>query len=305
MSIMNQIKQIDYFLAVARTRSFTKAAEALYVSQSSLSQYISSLEQQIGMPLLVRSGNKPLQLSDAGQIYYAAAAQMESIRNDANMQIQLMKKQSRTKISWGHAGKQGLYLLGLLLPLFQDLQINVIQSSVDELKEMLLAGTLDIACSAVVDMNPAFSYYMWENDYLNAAVSPDHPYYGLGAETAGNSPDAMPLQAFSESSFVLQRNDTTIRKEIDRLFTKAAFMPHIKMEVKSTFNALSVLSGNKQVAIVPDGYTFPNIRFIRLKERQNYPVYIYCRKDATQNAALQQIFSEVKRLFPNPEERSP
>lgn len=301
---MNQIKQIDYFLAVVRARSFTKAAETLYVSQSSLSQYISSLEQQIGMPLLLRAGNKPLQLTEAGQIYYTAAAQMEGIRNNAAMQIQLLKTQSRTKISWGHAGKQGLYLLGLLLPLFQDLQINVIQSPVGDLEEMLLSGTLDIACSAIVDMNPAFSYYMWENDYLNAAVSPDHPFFHLGSERAGGSPEAISLQSFSDSSFVLQRGDTTIRKEIDRLFSTAAFIPHIKMEVKSTFHALSVLSGNKQVAIVPDGYTFPNIRFIRLIERQNYPVYVYCRKDAMQNTALQQIFSEVKRLFPDPEERS-
>ena len=301
---MNQIKQIDYFLAVVRARSFTKAAETLYVSQSSLSQYISSLEQQIGMPLLLRAGNKPLQLTEAGQIYYTAAAQMEGIRNNAAMQIQLLKTQSRTKISWGHAGKQGLYLLGLLLPLFQDLQINVIQSPVGDLEEMLLSGTLDIACSAIVDMNPAFSYYMWENDYLNAAVSPDHPFFHLGSERAGDSPEAISLQSFSDSSFVLQRGDTTIRKEIDRLFATAACIPHIKMEVKSTFHALSVLSGNKQVAIVPDGYTFPNIRFIRLIERQNYPVYVYCRKDAMQNTALQQIFSEVKRLFPDPEERS-
>lgn len=48
-------KYLKYVLTIARKKNMTKAAEELYVSQSSLSQYLSRLEQEIGVPLFIRA----------------------------------------------------------------------------------------------------------------------------------------------------------------------------------------------------------------------------------------------------------
>ncbi|WP_141726215.1 LysR family transcriptional regulator, partial [Actinacidiphila rubida] len=61
-----QFQQLAYFVAVADARHFTRAAEAVHVSQPSLSQQIRTLENELGAPLFSRArGN--ITLTDAGE----------------------------------------------------------------------------------------------------------------------------------------------------------------------------------------------------------------------------------------------
>lgn len=60
------LRHIRYLLAVAEHRNFTRAAEALHVSQPTLSQQIKQLEEILGAPLLDRSG-RSVSLTDAGE----------------------------------------------------------------------------------------------------------------------------------------------------------------------------------------------------------------------------------------------
>lgn len=68
---MNYSK-LDYFITIAETGNLTKAAEILYVSQPSLSQYLKRLENSLGAELFDRNSS-PLRLTYAGEKYYAYA----------------------------------------------------------------------------------------------------------------------------------------------------------------------------------------------------------------------------------------
>ena len=57
----------DYFLALARERSYTRAADALHITQQSLSAAIAALERELGCPLVVR--RTPLELTYAGRVF--------------------------------------------------------------------------------------------------------------------------------------------------------------------------------------------------------------------------------------------
>lgn len=61
-----EIRQLKYFLQVAETLNFSKASRKLYVTQSTLSQQISHLEQEIGMPLFERNSHE-VYLTEAGK----------------------------------------------------------------------------------------------------------------------------------------------------------------------------------------------------------------------------------------------
>ena len=88
---MNDL-QIDYFLAVADSGSFTRAAQKFYISQPAISRVISALERELGFPLFDRT-NRRTTLTSAGkqskQLIAAAVQAAQSINSDESGTIQL------------------------------------------------------------------------------------------------------------------------------------------------------------------------------------------------------------------------
>ena len=78
--------QIEAFVAVIRYRSFSKAAEAIYLSQPTISSHIRSLENELGVQLLIRS-TKEIYPSAAGRIFYGYASEMISMRDKAVSEV--------------------------------------------------------------------------------------------------------------------------------------------------------------------------------------------------------------------------
>lgn len=78
--------QLEYFLSVAQTLNISKSAEALYISQSSLSQTIKRLEKEIGYSLFDRNG-KHLMLNENGRIFLRCVNEMQKLYNNALEEI--------------------------------------------------------------------------------------------------------------------------------------------------------------------------------------------------------------------------
>ena len=69
------LRHLRSFAAVARTRNFTRAAEELHIAQPPLSRQIQQLEEELGVPLLIRS-SRPVRLTEAGRVFYEQALQI-------------------------------------------------------------------------------------------------------------------------------------------------------------------------------------------------------------------------------------
>lgn len=80
-------KQIEAFIYVARLKSFSKAAEAIFLSQPTISSHIGSLENELGTTLFDRLG-KEVQLTPAGAIFYEYAVNMIAARDNAKEALQ-------------------------------------------------------------------------------------------------------------------------------------------------------------------------------------------------------------------------
>lgn len=66
---------LEYFIVLARERNFTRAADALHITQQSLSAHIANLERELNAPLLVRC--TPLQLTYAGRTFLRYAESLQ------------------------------------------------------------------------------------------------------------------------------------------------------------------------------------------------------------------------------------
>ena len=67
------IRVLRYFLVVAREESFSRAADALYLSQPTLSRQIREMEEELGVQLLTRDAHQPKRAADPGGYAVAAA----------------------------------------------------------------------------------------------------------------------------------------------------------------------------------------------------------------------------------------
>lgn len=83
-----RLKQLQIFVAVAETLSFSRAASMLFVSQSLVSQQISDLEHQTGVPLFVRN-QRSVQITPAGEVMLAEANKILQSASDAVKRVRL------------------------------------------------------------------------------------------------------------------------------------------------------------------------------------------------------------------------
>ena len=93
-----QIKQLEAFVQVIRLKSFSKAAESIFLSQPSISAYVSSLEDELGVTLIIRS-TKEICATEAGKRLYAYANEILSTLERAERDIKSMQTEVSGNLS--------------------------------------------------------------------------------------------------------------------------------------------------------------------------------------------------------------
>lgn len=90
-----ELRQIHYFIEVVDQGSFTRAAEACFISQSAISQQVKALEDELGLPLLLRQGRN-FSLTTAGDYFYRKAKAWRE-------ELEQIMKETQRRAGWGGA----------------------------------------------------------------------------------------------------------------------------------------------------------------------------------------------------------
>ncbi|MFJ2778602.1 LysR family transcriptional regulator [Kitasatospora sp. NPDC087315] len=143
-----QLQQLRYFLAVAETRHFTRAAEAAHVAQPSLSQQIRALERELGAELFHRTrGN--IALTDAGDALLPLARRILADTESARLAVQETVQLRRGRVRLGAPPSLCTSLVPDVLRLFRDrypgVALVVREGGSRDLVRTLAAGELDVA----------------------------------------------------------------------------------------------------------------------------------------------------------------
>lgn len=140
-------QQLQYALTLAKEKSFSAAAERLYVTQPSLSQYIHKLEMQLGTVLFDRT-TKPLTPTESGEVYLHAARQILTIENDMMQKIHEIEHLETGHLRIGASTYRTSYLLPKSIAAFREkypgIRISIHEGEQEELFEELQTGNLSL-----------------------------------------------------------------------------------------------------------------------------------------------------------------
>jgi len=140
-------KSIDYFLSVARERSFTKAAAQHHITQQTISADIAALERELGQPLFLRK--VPLKLTYAGEVFLRYAQGFQNSHTAMLQEFRDIAKEETGILRIGVTYARGHALMPQLIAAFQrdypGVSIHLLEDSNEQLQKHLLEGRVDLA----------------------------------------------------------------------------------------------------------------------------------------------------------------
>jgi DNA-binding transcriptional LysR family regulator len=141
------LRQLESFLAVARARSFRKAAGTLALSQPALSQQIKELERELGLAIFDRLG-RTVQLTQAGRLLEEHAPRIFAALEGAQEAIRELSGLRRGSVLLGGSTTPGIYLLPWLLGEFKnrypEVDVSLRIANTRQIEELIRTGELDL-----------------------------------------------------------------------------------------------------------------------------------------------------------------
>ena len=285
-----------YVYEVYKERSFTKAAQNLYISQPSLSARIKKIEEIIGEPLFDRS-TTPLQLTEVGKVYIEAAEEITQIEQRVENYINDLAGLKTGNLAVGASTLFAAYVVPSLITKFNqkfpDVHIQLIEGNTAELEEMLGSNALDFVIDNYHYDSILYNkeLYCEENILLavpkHFAVNEELGMYQLSYKNIKNKNylsqkyPAVPLGRFADLPFIMltQGNDTRTRG--DRLCRNVGFKPNIVLEFNQQSTAYMASSTQLGATFISDILvsqlpTFENLVYYKLDgEEAKRKVFFY------------------------------
>lgn len=246
-------QQLEHFIKLAQVLNYTKAAEQLYITQSTLSYSISGLEQELGFPLFERHSKQPVRLTPYGNTFLPCAESvLRQLEQGKNSVAQMMNPYSGI-IQLGHIHSLSYDFIPKILEDFYmdkknlEVTFQFLQQSHEGLMESLMKGDIDLAFTADTD-HPNIESIPVFSQKLYAIVPDDHPLF---------TRNYIDLSELSNEPLITLRPGNNIRAFIEQQFASIQICPNIVCEAGECTALPAMVSNHAGIAIMPFG---PHIR---------------------------------------------
>jgi len=240
------IRQLEYFVQVARLNSFSKAAVSLYITQPTISKMIRNLEVELEANLFYREG-KSIRLTDAGEIllnkaqnivesFHSLSSELDSLRN---------LKQGHIRIGLPPMVGSSFFpsVIGRFHHEYPDVTIRLHEDGAKKVEHDVETGLLDIGVVVLPVNSERFHYFSFLEEKLQLIAPLSHRLAGA---------ESVPLSDLAEEEFVLFREDFTLHDRIITECVKAGFQPRIVYE-SSQWDLISrMVAADLGIALLPE-----------------------------------------------------
>lgn len=215
------IKQLETFVIVAKQLSFTKASEEMYITQSSVSKIIKSLEDELSVQLFYRIPN--IQLTDVGKELYKHSVNVISMVNSIPLEIGNLSKVKKGSVRIGIPPIIGSsffpQVIGSFKSLYPGIDIKLTEVGSKGIIDHLEAGDLDVGVVCSYPSNSGeYNIFPLVKSQLMVGISSDDPL---------TSRDYLSFSDLKEHGFVLFKEDFSLYDSIIEGCTQNGFSPNI------------------------------------------------------------------------------
>jgi len=241
---LHNLHQLHIFRTVADQRSFSRAAELLFLSQPGVSLQVKALEKAVGIPLFERNG-RSLRLTEAGSELYAYSERIFALLAEAKMVLDELGGARRGSIKVAASTTAGIYVVPSALGAFHkanpDVKLTLDVVNRFTAQERLLGDEVDLAVMGLIeDMNDLEVAEFAPNE-LVVIASPRHPM----AERI-----RIPLAEMAREPFLFREQGSGTRTDVERIFAERG-IPRVGMELRSSGAIKQAVAADLGIAVAP------------------------------------------------------
>ena len=277
------LQQLEYFRVLARMQHYTRAAQALMVSQPSLSYAMSELEKELGVKLFRKEG-RGIALSEGGRLFQGfverSLGELDRGKNAMSEFSRIADNQLHVGYIFSLAGEtQQMISAFLALPENSDVHVRPWLAHSSSAVSQSLSGLKQdvVFCTAPP---PRFPRQLLQRQPLCVAVAAGHPLAGRPHVT---------LEELIEQPLILESESTSLRGTILSFFREKGLTPRIGLEAEECNAAAALASGGAGYAILPGTRSFAQNGLVVLSVEGctlSRPVYMSWRTEDERPAAL-------------------
>lgn len=281
------------FHEVAKRRSFSKAAEELFISQPAVTKHIKELERKVGMGLIQRRRGG-FALTEAGKILFKYTHKISSHLMDIENLLEDLKKDHQGILKIGTTESYSKGLMPKLLSGFQTsfpfMKIALDVGNSEEIEKSLLVYKNDLVLIAVTKKSPRFESIPFLKEELVLIVSPNHPLA---------KKQMVSLKELERYPLIIRAKGSTTRKNILQAFKEVGIHPSLLIEAGSSEFIKQWVSEGKGVSIivkrtVEDEEKRGIIKTVPLLEKLYLKVAFLYLKEAKSNPAIKTFVNFIE-----------
>ena len=239
-----ELRNLRAFVEVVRQGGFSKAARALFSTQSTVSKAVGQLEAECGEALLERLGTG-VRLTAAGELVYARALAMLAESEHLAAELADLRGLLSGRL------RLGLPIFGsarLFAPLFAEyrsrwpqVEIELMEQGSARLEEALLAGEVELGVS-LLPIGEAFSWQPVRDDPMMAVLAADHPLRGR---------ERLQLAELANDPFILFEQGFALNTRIEHACALRGFTPRLAARSGQQDFIIAQVAAGLGVALLP------------------------------------------------------
>jgi len=244
--VLINLHQLQIFQAVAEHKSYSRAAEALYLSQPAVSLQVRALERDIGLPLFERQ-TRPLKLTEAGQELLRYSERIFALMDETRMVLTELGGAKRGTVKVAASSTAGIYVVPSALGGFHrehptiKLTLDVVNRF--SVQEKLLADEVDLAVMGLIEDAHELEVATFVPNELVVIAAPAHPLVGQ---------HAISLEALRGETLLLREDGSGTRTDVERLLGGVEGLPvHVGMELRSSGAIKQAVAAELGIAVMP------------------------------------------------------